>query len=151
MALLSGHATSPDDLGRAKAYLLSRHSLHQALHTREEMTWNVGTDCERAKELQSKLDEFMNYVEANLDAIPNYADRCRHGELITIGFVESAVIQVVSKQRVTKQQMRCTPAGAQKLLQVRVRVRVLNHQLRGDFERWDPSLRSSEGDARLAA
>ena len=71
-------------------------------------------------------------------AIPNYADRHRHGEPIATGFVESAVNQVVSKRLVKRQQMRWTLNGAHRLLQVRVRV--LNQQLRGNFERWHPEL-----------
>ena len=63
--------------------------------------------------------------------------------------VESAVNQVVSKRLVKKQQMRWTPTGAHQLLQVRARV--LNQQLRGDFERWHPELRSASDRARLAA
>jgi hypothetical protein len=35
---------------------------------------------ERAEALQDKLEEFMNYISTNLAAIPNYADRDRHGE-----------------------------------------------------------------------
>jgi hypothetical protein len=45
--------------------------------------------------------------------------------------------------------MRWTQAGAHRLLQVRVRV--LNQQLRGDFERWHPSLRRSTANMPLAA
>jgi hypothetical protein len=82
-------------------------------------------------------------------AIPNYADRHRHGEPIATGFVESAVNQVVSKRLVKKQQMRWTPNGAHRLLQVRARV--LNQQLRGDFERWHPELQTLADPGRLAA
>ena len=91
----------------------------------------------------------MNYITSNVAAIPNYADRHRHGEPIATGFVESAVNQVVSKRFVKKQQMRWTPKGAHKLLQVRTRV--LNQQLRGDFERWHPRLRTAPDPLRLAA
>lgn len=62
----------------------------------------------------------MNYITTKVAAIPNYADRHRHGEPIATGFVESAVNQVVSKRLVKKQQM--TPNGAHRLLQVRARV-----------------------------
>jgi hypothetical protein len=53
------------------------------------------------------------------------------------------------KRLVKKQQTRWTPTGAHRLLQVRARV--LNQQLRGDFERWHPELRSPSDRARLAA
>ena len=66
------------------------------------------------------------------------------------GFVESAVNQVVRKRFVKKQQMRWTPrGGARHLLQVRNRV--LDQQLRGDFERWHPRLQSVSAPVRLAA
>ena len=45
--------------------------------------------------------------------------------------------------------MRWTPSGAHRLLQVRTRV--LNKQLRGDFERWHPRLQSAPELVRLAA
>jgi hypothetical protein len=99
--------------------------------------------------VQTKLEEFMNNVTANLAAIPNYADRHRRGEPIATVFVESAVNQVVSKRFAKRQQMRWTPTGAHQLLQVRTRV--LNGQLRGDFERWHPELRSSAERSRMAA
>jgi hypothetical protein len=135
-------------LRRAKAYLW-HGSPHRALHTLEDLTWDIGTESERAEAVQDKLEEFMNYVMANLHAIPNYADRHRHGEPIATGFVESAVNQVVSKRFVKRQQMRWTPIGAHRLLQVRTRV--LNQQLRSDFERWHPTLRSTPLSDRLAA
>jgi len=53
---------------------------------------------------------------------------------------------------VKKQQMRRTPRGAHRLLQVRTRV--LNDDLAADFQRWNPAfvaaLPESE-DARMAA
>jgi hypothetical protein len=136
------------ELNRAKAYLW-HGSPHRALRTLEVLTWDIGTETSRATALQDKLDEFMNYIIANLAAIPNYADRHRHGEPIATGFVESAVNQVVSKRLVKKQQMRWTMAGAHRLLQVRTRV--LNQQLRDDFERWHPELRATAEPVRLAA
>jgi hypothetical protein len=45
----------------------------------------------------------MNCITANIAAIPNYADRHRHGEPIATGFVESAVNQAISKRLVKKQ------------------------------------------------
>ena len=136
------------ELRRAKAYLW-HGSPHRALRTLEDLTWDIGTESPRAIALQEKLDEFMNYITTNVEAIPNYADRHRHGEPIATGFVESAVNQVVSKRLVKKQQMRWTPNGAHRLLQVRARV--LNQQLRGDFERWHPELYRLADPGRPAA
>jgi len=44
------------------------------------------------------------------------------------------VNQIISKRMVKKQQMRWTPAGAHRLLQIRTRV--LDHQLDNDITRW---------------
>ncbi len=120
-----------------------------ASRTLDELTWEIGTESTRATTLQEKLEEFMNYITSNVASIPNYADRHRHGEPIASGFVESAVNQVVSRRLVKKQQMRWTMNGAHRLLQVRARV--LNQQLRGDFERWHPELRTASEPVRLAA
>ena len=140
------------ELNRAKACLW-HGSPHRALRTLEDLTWDIGTESPRAEALQDKLDEFMNYITANMTAnmtaIPNYADHHRHGEPIATSFVESAVNQVVSKQLVKKQQMRWTVAGAHRLLQVRTRV--LNQQLRNAFERWHPQLRAAADPVCLAA
>ncbi len=132
----------------AKAYLW-HGSPHRALDELGKLTWDIGTATDRAREVQGKLKEFMNYISANVEAIPDYADRRRHGEPIATGFVESAVNQVVSKRLVKKQQMRWTPHGAHRLLQVRARV--LNSQLRTDFERWFPKLRAAPECVRIAA
>lgn len=52
-------------------------------------------------------------------------------------------------RRPYKQQMRWTMIGAHRLLQVRARV--LNQQLRGDFERWYPEPRTTTEPVSLAA
>jgi hypothetical protein len=135
-------------LRRAKAYLW-HGSPHRALHTLDDLTWDIGAESAHREALQEKLEEFMNYITTNVAAIPNYADRHRHGEPIATGFVESAVNQVVSKRFVKKQQMRWTPSGAHSLLQVRIRV--LNQQLRGAFDRWHPQLRTGADPVRMAA
>lgn len=89
-----------------------------------------------------RFQEFVDYITANMAAIANYADRCRHDEPIATGFTESAVNQLVSKRRVKKQQRRWTQRAAHTLLQVGARV--LNRQLRRDFERWHPQLVQNE-------
>jgi len=43
---------------------LCHGSSHRALHAIEELTWDIGTESERAQVLQHKLEEFMNYVIA---------------------------------------------------------------------------------------
>ncbi|MGO8855192.1 MAG: ISKra4 family transposase [Steroidobacteraceae bacterium] len=56
------------ELNRAKAYLW-HGSPHRALRTLEDLTWEIGTESPRAEALQDKLDEFMNYITANIAAI----------------------------------------------------------------------------------
>jgi len=90
------------ELNRAKACLW-HGSPHRALRTLEDLTWDIGTESPRAEALQDKLDEFMNYITANMTAIPNYADHHRHGEPIATSIVESAVNQAISKRLVKKQ------------------------------------------------
>ena len=81
----------------------------------------------------------------SLTPAPGY----RHGETITTSFAESTVNQVISKRMVKKQQMRWTRRGAHLLLQVRTRV--LNDDLRADFERWYPGLKAGKEPTHEAA
>lgn len=96
---------------------------------------------ERARKLLKAVKEFRHHIEVNRSSIPNYGDRYRHGEAISTSFVESTVNQVVSKRMVMRQQMRCTKAGAHRLLQVRTQV--LNEDLRATFCRWYPGLKAT--------
>lgn len=93
------------------------------------------------KQLHKTAEAFETYIRNNAQFIPNYAERHRYGELISTGFVESTVNEVVSKRMVKKQQMRWTRKGAHLLLQVRVKT--LNDDLRGQFETWYPALATS--------
>jgi hypothetical protein len=34
------------------------------------LTWDIGTESPRAEALQDKLEEFMNYIDTNVAAIP---------------------------------------------------------------------------------
>jgi len=79
-------------------------------------------------------------------SIPNYADPAAR-EPIGTGFVEPAVIRLVaSGLRRTADAV--DPNAYHNLLQVRARV--LNQQLRGDFERWHMR-RSRSEPVRFAA
>jgi hypothetical protein len=95
------------------------------------------------------VSEFRHYIEVNGAFIPNYGDRDRHGEAIASSFAGSTVNQVVSKRMVKKRQMRWTQRGAHLLLQVRTRV--LNDDLRADFERWYPGLKAGNDPTHGAA
>ena len=49
--------------------------------------------------LLQAINEFHSYIERNQGFIPNYGERCRNGERIGAGFVESAVNQAMSKHK----------------------------------------------------
>jgi hypothetical protein len=102
----------------------------------------LSQDGESRKKLLKAVREFRGHIEANQNFIPNYGDRYRHGEKISMAFAESAVNQVVSKRMVKKQQMRWTESGAHNLLQVRTKV--LNDQLRETFVRWYPGMQTEQ-------
>ncbi len=76
----------------------------------------------------ASLDDFKHYILDNAASIVNYGTRYRKGGQISTGYVESTINQLVSKRMIKKQQMRWTPDGAQRLLQVRSAV------LNGDFD-----------------
>lgn len=102
-------------------------------------------------EVQVKLAryvaEFATYISVNAHLIPNYGERHRCGEAISSAMAESAVNQVISKRMVKKQQMRWSPSGAQRFLQVRTAV--LNNDLAGCFHRWYPAFTHRGGPADI--
>jgi hypothetical protein len=87
-----------------------------------------------ARKLLRAVEEFHTYLERHQTFIPNYGERCRYGEHISTGFVESTVNQVISKRFCKKQQMRWTKRGAYLLLQTRVKT--LNREFGAVFQRW---------------
>ncbi|MDZ4877319.1 MAG: ISKra4 family transposase ISSysp7 [Chroococcidiopsis cubana SAG 39.79] len=128
------------DLTSVKWYLW-HGNVFKALELIEELLDNTFTladhekkPCLEAKKLYNMMEEFHTYISNNGAYIPNYGERWRCGEVISTGFTESAVNQVISKRFVKKQQMRWTPKGAHLLLQVRTLV--LNEELRSKFQQW---------------
>jgi hypothetical protein len=65
--------------------------------------------------------EVGGYIAANRPYIPNYGDRYRNGENISIAMAAATVNQVISKRFVKKQQMKWSKRGARLLLGVRTR------------------------------
>jgi hypothetical protein len=61
--------------------------------------------------------------------------------MIAMGFVESAVNQVVNKRFVKKKQMRWTEAGAHLILQVRTQL--LNGDWRSKLSRWHAGMKTA--------
>jgi hypothetical protein len=118
-------------------------NLYRALQILEDLECDLDVPeerSERAKKLLKAVSEFRHYVAANGASIPSYGDRYRHGETITMSFAEWTVNQAISKRMVKKQQMRWTERGAHRLL--RVRIRVLNRELRATFQRSSPGMRT---------
>jgi hypothetical protein len=89
--------------------------------------------------LRKALDEFDTYVAVNEALIPNYGERWRNEESIAMGFVESAVNQIVSKRFAKKQQMQWTKKSAHLVLQMRTQV--LDERLEDIFRDWYPDFR----------
>jgi hypothetical protein len=100
-----------------------------------------------ADKLGKSLGEFETYIRNNIEFIPNFGERYRHGETISTAFVESTINQVVSKRFVKKQQMQWTPRGAHLLLQTRTKV--LNDDLENVFRDWYRSFTLVPLDPRL--
>ena len=67
------------------------------------------------------LDELRVYLRRNRHLIPSYNERRLAGEPISSATAEAIVNQVIAKRMVKKQQMRWTPTGAHRLIQVRTR------------------------------
>lgn len=74
---------------------------------------------------------------------------CVDDQVVPLAFVESTINQVVSKRMVKKQQMRWSQRGAHLLLQVRTRV--LNNELREQFQQWYPRFVQQEQPLKKAA
>lgn len=111
----------------------------EALNSLEDLWFELdSTEVEwpEKQKLLTRLEEFVTYVTRNQAAIPNFGERWRQGERISTGFTESAVNQVLSKRMVKRQQMRWSPRGAHRLLQVRTRV--LDGEWGTTFRRWYP-------------
>ncbi len=90
------------------------------------------------KKFLKHLGDMESYIKNNSHLIPNYGEKYRYGETITTAFVESTVNEVIAKRMVKKQQMQWSREGAHYLLQTRTAV--LNGELRGCFESWNPEM-----------
>jgi hypothetical protein len=80
------------------------------------------------------------YIENNVAAITDYAERWDHSEIIS--FAESTVDLVISRRFAKKQQMQWSKAGAHRLLQTRTRT--LDGTLRDLFTTWYPAMPANE-------
>jgi hypothetical protein len=99
--------------------------------------------------LRSGVDDLRRLLTVNRDSLPCYARRHRYGLPISTAPTESAVNQIVSRRMVKKLQMRWTREGADRLLEVRVKV--LNGSLEDAFRGWYPRFHHPSARVQKAA
>jgi len=76
----------------------------------------------RAKHLVARCTELRDYIESNEGALIDYGERYRAGKPISTSRAEGTVNQLVSARMNKRQQMRWSPRGAHRVLQVRAAV-----------------------------
>ena len=76
----------------------------------------------RAKRLLARCTELRSYIETNEGALIDYGQRYRAGKPISTSRAEGTVNQLVSARMNKRQQMRWSPQGAHRVLQVRAAV-----------------------------
>jgi len=74
------------------------------------------------KRLVARCKELRAYIENNKDALIDYGQRYRAGKPISTSRAEGTVNQLVSARMNKRQQMRWSPRGAHRVLQVRAAV-----------------------------
>ena len=137
-----------DDVERAKWHVW-HGNIHRALQLLGDTSCGLlGCDANDSRVKTAKmLDELIVYVDRNQATIPNYAERRLAGEPISSATAEATVNLVIAARMVKKQQMRWSPLGAHRMLQVRTHV--LDDQLDHDIHRWHP--RTTDPNVALAA
>jgi len=73
----------------------------------------------RAKRLLARCTELRTYIETNEGALIDYGERSRAGKPISTSRAEGTVNQLVSARMNKRKQMRWSPRGAHRVLQVR--------------------------------
>ena len=76
----------------------------------------------RTKRLVARCAELQTYIDNNEDALIDYGQRYRAGKPISTSRAEGTVNQLVSARMNKRQQMRWSPQGAHRVLQVRAAV-----------------------------
>jgi len=76
----------------------------------------------RAKRLLARCTELRSYIESNEGALIDYGERYRAGKPISTSRAEGTVNQLVSARMNKRRQMRWSPQGAHRVLQVRAAV-----------------------------
>jgi len=76
----------------------------------------------RTKRLVARCTELRAYIESNEDALIDYGQRHRAGKPISTSRAEGTVNNLVSARMNKRRQMRWSPRGAHRVLQVRAAV-----------------------------
>ena len=76
----------------------------------------------RTKRLVARCAELQTYIDNNEDALIDYGQRYRAGKPISTSRAEGTVNQLVSARMNKRKQMRWSPCGAHRVLQVRAAV-----------------------------
>ncbi len=82
------------------------------------MQWTVRLEA-RAKRLLARCTELQAYIETNEGVLIDYGQRSRAGKPISTSRAEGTVNQLVSARMNKRRQMRRSPRGAHRVLQVR--------------------------------
>jgi len=128
---------------------------HGNLHRAEQLLCVLSCDIYACADNDARtksekyLEELRGYLQRNQHIIPSYNERRLAGEPISSATAEATVNQVIAKRMVKKQQMRWTPAGAHRILQIRTRV--LDGTLDHDINRWHPRTRNATDKQPTAA
>lgn len=109
---------------------------------------DIETDHISIKALRRAVAEFETCIANNADMIPSHAERRRHGDRVSTGFVESAVNTVVGKSFGNCQQIRWSRLGAH--LMPQTQTCNIDETLRPKFEQWCPGMKSSPETRRAA-
>ncbi len=75
-----------------------------------------------ARRLVARCTELRDYIETNEGALIDYGQRSRAGKPISTSRAEGTVNQLVSARMNKRRQMRWSPRGAHRVLQVRAAV-----------------------------
>jgi len=76
----------------------------------------------KARRLVARCPELQTYIESNKGALIDYGQRSRASKLISTLRAESTVNQLVNARMNKRRQMRWSPRGAHRVLQVRAAV-----------------------------
>jgi len=76
----------------------------------------------RVRRLVARCKELQTYIETNEGALIDYGERYRAGKPISTSRAEGTVNQLVSARMNKRRQMRWSPRGAHRVLQVRAAV-----------------------------